>query len=885
MKKILLLLPLVFLFSCSDSNGSSSYTPRTMERNSVQFNEIKIANADYKDEFGNNPGWVEFYNPYDTVINLKDFSLTDNADVPLWTFGDVQIQPHSYFIVFFSGKNISSPDMTNRDTDLIRGSYDWSWADNQSSPPGGSTAQSTFSESTGLTGKLVIVNNPLLGWSSAVVMLDLNKKSIADANLILLSGYVSKDSRLEMRLAQDGLNDWESWSTVITGTGQQNDLYTVDIPQGTDFPDLSKIYGLRFSNNGNNYGTVDFSFNSIIARKQGGNFHTSFELRNNGGKLFLLDPQGQLKDSIAYPAGIKDLSYAKKDEKWVFSKPPTPGFENSDETYAGQAQPPAANSIPASGHYASALTFTLPANIYCERTGKFPTETGAMQPGSTHTLTQTTIMRCVQYVSGAYPSSPVMRTYIFGRLPDLPIVSIAVDPFDMFDNTYGLYKAGPNASPEEPHFGANYHSDKELPVHLDFFENGANHKWSYPAGIRIMGNWSRMNPKKSVVLTFREGYGQKNLKYPLFPEYPHLTKFKHFVLRNNGNNYPNDYIRDMLMTSLTEGLGIDYQKGRAAIVYYNGEYYGIHNLRERSNSDYYETNYGIDEDYIDLVKAGGEVSKGSDADYKDILRWLEEATLTNDNMKKLEERIDVDNFTNHYQSRIFYNDRDWPGNNMKMWRRNSPPSKWKFFMYDTDHGFGSYGTYTCQNIGMLALVIDPNRASCDKAGWPNPLQSTLILRKLLENPDYKNAFINRFSLLLATYFAPARVNARIDVLMAAIQTEIPHDQNRWGAKADGLGLSSIRNFGNSRPAIMQTEIQQFFGLSTPQNLTLSVSGNGKILVHNLPMLGTTATIKVYPAVPITLKAQGASFKKWSDGVTAAERTITAGQISELVAEF
>jgi len=42
MKKILLLLSLVFLFSCSDSNGSSTYTPEGIERNSVLFNEIYI---------------------------------------------------------------------------------------------------------------------------------------------------------------------------------------------------------------------------------------------------------------------------------------------------------------------------------------------------------------------------------------------------------------------------------------------------------------------------------------------------------------------------------------------------------------------------------------------------------------------------------------------------------------------------------------------------------------------------------------------------------------------------------------------------------------------------------------------------------------------------
>ena len=887
MKKILLLLSLVFLFSCSDSNGSSTYTPEGIERNSVLFNEIYITNFDYKDEFDEAPGWVEFYNPYDTAIFLKDFSLTDNTRIATWKFGDAQIQPHSYFIVFLSGKNKPNFEPAKDSMNLIANAIGaWTWADNAATPPGNSTVQHSFSKAQSLlTGKLE-TRISSLGWATAEVVLklnnwgDANTVDISGADQILLRGYLSKDSRLEIRLG-----DYMSWPAIITGTGLQDDLYKVNLPPSSDYPDLTKISFLRFSNTGGFIGTIDFSFNSIIARKQDGNFHTSFELKKDGGKLFLLDPQNRIRDSITYPAGISDLSYAKKTgtEEWVLSKPPTPGMVNSNETYTGQMRPPAANSIPASGHYESALTFTLPANIYCDRTGNLPTENSDLKPGDEITLAQTAILRCAQFASGAYPSTSIMRTYIIGRLPNLPIVSIAVNPRDMFDNTVGLYSPGPNPGPangEPPYPNANYRKDTELPVHVDFFEKGTSLAWSYPAGIRIMGNYSRTWPKKSVIITFREIYGQKNLRYPLIASHPQFTKFKHFILRNNGNNYENDYIRDMLMTSLTEGLDIDYQKGRSVVVYYNGNYWGIHNLRERSNSDYFETNYGINEDNIDLVKSGGEVSRGSDADYKDILNWLANVTLNETNMRTLESRIDVNNFTNHFQSRIFYNDRDWPGNNMKFWRRNSPPSKWRYLMYDTDHGFGSWGTGTEPNLTMLQLVTATNGSD-----WPNPPNSTLILRKLLQNENYKNAFINRFSLLIATYFSTAKVNARINELMAAIESELSYDQAKWPGRSWSRPLSTIQSFASSRPAQMQTEIQQFFNLSAPQNLTLSTSGNGKILVHNLPMPGTTATIKVYPAVPITLKAQGTSFKKWSDGETAAERTITAGQFSELVAEF
>ena len=37
------------------------------------------------------------------------------------------------------------------------------------------------------------------------------------------------------------------------------------------------------------------------------------------------------------------------------------------------------------------------------------------------------------------------------------------------------------------------------------------------------------------------------------------------------------------------------------VVFLNGEYWGVHNLRERMNHHYVEDNHGIDDDEIDLM--------------------------------------------------------------------------------------------------------------------------------------------------------------------------------------------------------------------------------------------------------------------------------------------
>lgn len=556
-------------------------------------------------------------------------------------------------------------------------------------------------------------------------------------------------------------------------------------------------------------------------------------------------------------------------------------------------EPPVEIDIPPSGHYATGLTITVPVEteqgvVHCDTSGAAPNESSPIQSGSELELIKTTILQCAYFKNGKPPSRTVLRTYIVGRLPDLPIVSIAVNQYDMFDAPEALYKSSFKVGADCGGGYSSFYTEEEIPIHVDFFEKGAEFAWSYPAGIHIHGGCSRMHPKKSVIVSFRESYGQKNLRYSLFPEHPHLTKFKHFMLRNNGNNYDYDYIRDMLMESLTEGLDIDYQKGRAVVVYYNGRYYGIHNLRERTNSDYFETNYNMNEDNIDLVSVENEgiVKRGSDEDYQRIVSWLEVNSLAssdNNNLRQLEQWIDVDNFTNHFQSRIFYKDCDWPGKNMKRWRNNLMRTKWRWLLYDTDHGFGSWGTSHLAGRSMMQFITSTNGPS-----WPNPPHSTFLLRKLLENQSYKNAFINRFSVLIATYFTTERINARKSKLEAAISSEVMYDQQRWSTKSEMNLPQTMASFISSRPSSMQSELGTFFSIGTPVNLTLSVSGGGKILVHNLPLPEASVTFKAYPTIPITIKAEGVGFKNWSGGginTTEREITVTIATATTLTANF
>ena len=96
----------------------------------------------------------------------------------------------------------------------------------------------------------------------------------------------------------------------------------------------------------------------------------------------------------------------------------------------------------------------------------------------------------------------------------------------MFSQDSGLYMTGNNAAMMDPKKGANFWSNRVLPVYVELFEKGAFQKPAFGimGDYQISGQYSRAKQKKSFSVTMREEYGEKRLKYALFPDYPELNR-------------------------------------------------------------------------------------------------------------------------------------------------------------------------------------------------------------------------------------------------------------------------------------------------------------------------------------------------------------------------
>ena len=176
------------------------------------------------------------------------------------------------------------------------------------------------------------------------------------------------------------------------------------------------------------------------------------------------------------------------------------------------------------------------------------------------------------------------------------MISLVTDPAGFFSDETGIYVEGTNGIPGR--CGAdpvNWNQDWERPVHFSFFEpdgaGGFDLALDQGAGVEIFGGCSRIYPQKSLTLRARGRYGASDCAYRFFPELD-IESFDDLILRSSAQDWWRTMFRDGMIQTLTRHMDIDGQAYRPTVVFLNGEYWGIHNLREKLNEDYLAGHYG-----------------------------------------------------------------------------------------------------------------------------------------------------------------------------------------------------------------------------------------------------------------------------------------------------
>lgn len=367
---------------------------------------------------------------------------------------------------------------------------------------------------------------------------------------------------------------------------------------------------------------------------------------------------------------------------------------------------------------------------------------------------------------GKIASASFVIEQLMGRHIDVPIVSLMIDSADLLDQEQGIFVPGIHYDPNNDQWSGNYYQkgeNWERDVHLDYLEDSTI-TLAQDCGIRTHGGNSRRFSQKGFALYARAEYGKKRFSYPFFPN-NQTNAYKRLCLKPMKSAWSEAGIQDWLALELAKDMQFDKLSVLPVVLFINGEYWGIYYLEEKPDEHFVEEHHGYDKDDVTVIGNWfGIEENGNHRNFLQMMDWLWDADLAEeDNFNRICQMIDLDAFTDYQIFEMLIGNQDWPSNNMRCWQYRSTP--WRWIFYD--------GDAMCSSEAI-------DNALCTTPGdsWPTNAQSTLMLRKLLENPQYLNRF-NQQMVELLNRLPYSTIEHIIDSMSHYLASEIKYQTARF----------------------------------------------------------------------------------------------------------
>ena len=649
--------------------------------------------------------------------------------------------------------------------------------------------------------------------------------------------------------------------------------------------------------------TIDAKgFIVVYCDKEEWSLHTDFRLDTGKGCVVYLFKGNEVVDSL--PAALPkmpapNIAYGRKTDggnEWGYQLTPTPGTTNCGEVcdekhILGEPVFSEPGHVLTSSKKIS-LALSLPKDapegtqIYYTTDGKEPTKDSKLYTKEI-SINDSYAIRAKLFCDGWLSPRSTVQSYIFlDRNMTIPVVSITTND-DYLNGKEGIFTK--NTSKSNP---INW----RRPINFEMFvEPDKASVLNQICETRVMGGQSREWARKSMAIYANKRFGAKRLEYEFFPDQkPGVTNFKSIMLRNGGNDFQYDMLRDaVIQRTMGQNANLDWQAWRPAAIYINGEYHCLLNIRERSNDDNIFTNYDGLED-IDMMeiaqensKVVGELKAGTEDNYDEFVKFYSETGHT---LAEYAEWMDWEEYINLMVMNLYFNNQDFPGNNIVMWRPRTEDGKWRWISKDTDFGLGLYGKEATFNT--IKWIYDP-KYDRDRS-WANTEEATRLFRHLMEDPDFNREFIDHCFIYMGDFLNEKSVCEIFDSMYELVYDELLVHKNElnppspwgwgWGgSNEDNIknDAKSIRDWLSKRDNAFIKQMADFYKLGTAISMTINKDVEGAedtgICFNGVKLTKGTFDGKFFQDRAITLEGDPES-----DKVVTGWKIVTNGSNTEEV---
>ncbi len=589
--------------------------------------------------------------------------------------------------------------------------------------------------------------------------------------------------------------------------------------------------------------------------------HTNFRLsQSKFEKIILSDASGSLVDSLSLTLTQKNHSYGRipnGGNTWKVFTTPSPNAPNSGG-YPGYTARPKADY--AAGFYTGSISITLScpdpgATIYYTLDGSKPTTSSLLYTGPIP-ITSTKVLRARAFntLAGLLGSFEEVNTYFINVAhdPRYYIFSFASGDFTTLFNSWGGF---------------------DIDAYMEFFDKDRILRAEGEGKVDPHGNDSWAFPQKGIDFEIEDDYGYTHeIPYKIFEE-KDRTSFDHLILKAGASdNYPFSWgtapchMRDAYCHTLAlrKNLEVDLRTNEHGILYINGNYWGIYEVREKADEpDFTRYYYNQDEHEIDILAYWGglNVKYGSDTGWVNLYNFIMNNSMAIPaNYNSVKQRLNLESVVDYMMLNTFLVNCDWINWNTMWWRGHNPNggrTKWTYTLWDQDNILGLGQNYS--GWPTTNYTADP----CDLNSVFNNVGPNMghldILDELLKNQEFKNMYINRYAELLNTVFHCDTMVALKDQFADLLLAEMPGHVARWGGSVTGWqnNLNYLHNFMIQRCAAISAGIVDCYQVTGPFTITVDVqpAGAGTVKVNTFTPLTYPWSGSYYGGVDLGFKAK------------------------------
>ena len=569
-----------------------------------------------------------------------------------------------------------------------------------------------------------------------------------------------------------------------------------------------------------------------------GEVHTNFKIRADGEELVLSDEEGNVIDLMEKQGMAMDESWGRTEDgtgAFMMYHLPTPGSSNEDHNidYAISFSHEA-------GQYVQSFELTIDApeelTLHYTTDGSVPTadspiyEEGIMlesregDPNDISTIQVTEDELEYEPTGEVYKINTIRVRAFMEEMPmskihtrsymidpnlnryTIPMVSLVTEADNFFDDEKGIYVPGDNYTGSESSMNCfKRGKDWERPVHLEYFGADGNLILAQDAGVRTHGTGSRRNRQKSMRLYARADYGTTHFEHEFF-ETKEANQFKRLILRSQPSSN-RSYMTDEVTSRFISETDIVRMAVQEVVVFLNGEFWGIYNLRERMDKYFLRDNYGVDKDNLTVLQNNADDGDccvvGEPDEYMEMIHFMEDNDITDPLVyEQVEEMMDVENYIDYLIIQFHSANYDWPNFNIRYWKENTEEGKWRWLLFDFDFGLRFEERPSITNFF--------ENETSNNQEW-----ATYLAQRLMENESFATRFFSKFETHLNTTLTQENIAFHVNQMRERYEPQMQENFDRY---AIDKSMSSWNNdvdeiyeeFGTFRACFLKEQLLEQF---------------------------------------------------------------------------